>query len=86
MGRFKQLTEDWATGLLRRAGVPAAQLHSRMRKTGQALLILSILVVIPLIIMDNASMVVTILLQTAYGILVCLGGLLAFEEKEKPRP
>ncbi|WOZ79895.1 hypothetical protein [Kosakonia sacchari] len=85
MGRIKQSAEKLATGLLRRAGVPEAQLYSRMRRTGQGLFLLSIPFIIPLIILDHASLGVTILLQTVYGVLVCLGVLLAFDEQEKPR-
>ncbi|MDD7998259.1 hypothetical protein [Kosakonia radicincitans] len=83
MGRIKQSAEVLVTGLLRRAGVPEEQLHSRMRKTGQVLFLLSIPFIIPLIIMDHASLWVTILLQTVYGALVCLGVLLAFDEENK---
>lgn len=83
MGRIKQSAEELVTALLRRAGVPEEQLHSRMRKTGQVLFLLSIPFIIPLIIMDHASLWVTILLQTVYGALLCLGGLLAFDEENK---
>lgn len=83
MGHIKQSAEVLVTGLLRRAGVPEAQLHSRMRKTGQVLFLLSIPFIIPLIIMDHVSLGVTILLQAVYGALVCLGVLLAFDEENK---
>ncbi|QEM94267.1 hypothetical protein FEI17_26895 (plasmid) [Kosakonia radicincitans] len=85
MGRIKQSAEKLATGLLRRAGVPEAQLHNRMRRAGQVLFLLSIPFIIPLIILDHASLGVTVLLQTVYGVLVCLGVLLAFDEQEKIR-
>lgn len=85
MGRFKKNTETWVTGLLRRVGVPEAQLHSRMRETGQVLFLLSIPFIIPLIILDHVSLWATILLQAIYGVLVCLGVLLAFDEQEKIR-
>ncbi|WP_373964356.1 hypothetical protein [Kosakonia sacchari] len=83
MGRIKQSAEKLAAGLLRRAGVPEAQLHSRMRKAGQVLFLLSIPFIIPLIIMDHVSLWATILLQAIYGSLVCLGVLLAFDEENK---
>ncbi|NCF08973.1 hypothetical protein [Kosakonia sp. MH5] len=85
MGKIKLKTEALACEVLRRAGVPEAQLHSRMRKTGQVLFLLSIPFIIPLIIIDHASLWATILLQTVYGVLVCLGVLLAFDEQESPR-
>ncbi|QOV66500.1 hypothetical protein [Kosakonia pseudosacchari] len=85
MGRFKQSTEKLVIDLLRRSGVPEAQLHNRMRKSGQGLFLLSIPFIIPLIILDHVSLGGTILLQTVYGVLVCLGVLLAFDEQEKPR-
>lgn len=85
MGRFKQSTEKLVIDLLRRSGVPEAQLHSRMRKAGRGLLLISVLFIIPLIIMDHASLWATILLQAIYGVLVCLGVLLAFDEQEKIR-
>lgn len=85
MGKIKRKAEELACEVLRRAGVPEAQLHSRMRRAGQGLFLLSIPFIIPLIILDHASLVVTILLQTIYGALVCLGVLLAFDEQEKPR-
>lgn len=85
MGRIKQSAEKRATGLLRRAGVPEAQLHNRMRKAGRGLLLLSVLFIIPLIIMDHAGLWATVLLQAIYGVLVCLGVLLAFDEQEKIR-
>lgn len=83
MGRFKQSTEKLVIDLLRRSGVPEAQLHNRMRKAGRGLLLLSVLFIIPLIIMDHASLWATILLQAIYGVLVCLGVVLAFDEQEK---
>ncbi|SFU20812.1 hypothetical protein SAMN05192562_11361 [Kosakonia arachidis] len=83
MGRIKQSAEKLVTGFLRRAGVPEAQLHSRMRKTGRGLLLLSILFIVPLIILDHASLWAIILLQVIYGSLVCLGVLLAFDEENK---
>ena len=85
MGRFKQSTEKLVIDLLRRSDVPEAQLHNRMRKAGRGLLLLSVLFIIPLIIMDHASLWATILLQAIYGVLVCLGVLLAFDEQEKIR-
>ncbi|AGN88240.1 hypothetical protein [Enterobacter sp. R4-368] len=85
MGRFKQSTEKLVIDLLRRSGVPEAQLNNRMRKAGRGLLLLSVLFIIPLIIMDHASLWATILLQAIYGVLVCLGVLLAFDEQEKSR-
>ncbi|TDT50899.1 hypothetical protein DFO53_4630 [Enterobacter sp. AG5470] len=85
MGRFKQGTEKLVIDLLRRSGVPEAQLHNRMRKTGRGLLLLSVLFIIPLIIMDHTSLWATILFQAIYGVLVCLGVLLAFDEQEKIR-
>lgn len=85
MGRFKQSTEKLVIDLLRRSGVPEAQLHNRMRKAGRGLLLLSVLFIIPLIILDHASLWATILLQAIYGVLVCLGVLLAFDEQERIR-
>lgn len=85
MGRFKQGTEKLVIDLLRRSGVPEAQLHNRMRKAGRGLLLLSVLFIIPLIILDHASLWATILLQAIYGFLVCLGVLLAFDEQERIR-
>jgi len=85
MGKIKLKTEALACEVLRRAGVPEAQLHSRMRRAGQGLFLLSIPFIIPLIILDHVRLGVTILLQTVYGVLVCLGVLLAFDEQEKPR-
>lgn len=85
MGHFKQGTEKLVSDLLRRSGVPEAQLHNRMRKVGQGLLLLSVLFIIPLIILDHASLWATILLQAVYGVLVCLGVLLAFDEQERIR-
>lgn len=86
MGRFKQGTEKLVIDLLRRSGVPEAQLHNRMRKAGRGLLLLlSVLFIIPLIILDHASLWATILLQAIYGVLVCLGVLLAFDEQERIR-
>lgn len=83
MGRIKQSAEKLATGLLRRAGVPEAQLHNRMRRTGQVLFLLSIPFIIPLIILDHVSLWATIMLQVIYGSLVCMGVLLAFDEENK---
>lgn len=85
MGRFKQGTEKLVIDLLRRSGVPEAQLYNRMRKAGRGLLLLSVLFIIPLIILDHASLWATILLQAIYGVLVCLGVLLAFDEQERIR-
>jgi len=85
MGSFKQRTEKLATDILRLAGVPEAELHQRMRKTGRGLLLGSILFIIPLVMFDNVSLWLKITLQLFYLLLVSAGILLAFDEQKKER-
>lgn len=85
MGSLKLRTEKLATDVLRRAGVPETQLHSRMRKTGRGFLLGSILFIIPLVMFDDVSLWLKITLQVLYLLLVSTGVLLAFDEQENNR-
>ncbi|XES86621.1 hypothetical protein ACBV55_23135 (plasmid) [Franconibacter pulveris] len=81
---MKQRAEALTCSLLRRAGVPDAQLAAGCKKIGRRMLLGSVLLIIPLIIWDMPP-VAKILLQLGYAAMMCVGILLAFDEEKKPR-
>lgn len=81
MAQFRNVVETIVTGLLRKSGVPDNQLREKMKKTGRAMIIASVLMIVPLLVIDSLPLIVKILLQVSYAVLLCLGAMLAFEEK-----
>ena len=81
MAQFRNLVETIVTGLLRKSGVPDNQLREQMKKTGRAMIIASVLMIVPLLVFDSLPLIVKILLQVSYAVLLCLGATLAFDEK-----
>ncbi|EOV9576591.1 hypothetical protein ACN5LO_004038 [Cronobacter sakazakii] len=81
---MKKRAEALTCSLLRRVGVPEQQLAARSKKTGERMLLCSILLIVPLIIWDM-PLVIKIILQLGYAIMMCVGILLAFDEEKKPQ-
>ncbi|EKA0987727.1 MULTISPECIES: hypothetical protein [Enterobacteriaceae] len=80
---MKKRAEALTYSLLRRVGVPEKQLSAYSKKTGERMLLCSILLIVPLIIWDM-PLVIKIILQLGYAIMMCVGILLAFDEEKKP--
>lgn len=81
MAQFRNVVETIVTGLLRKSGVPDNQLCEQMKKTGRAMIIASVLMIVPLLVFDSLPLIVKILLQVSYAVLLCPGAMLAFDEK-----
>lgn len=82
MARFKDITEDMAARVLRKAGVPEQQIPSRMKSVGSYMILVSCAAIIPLVFLDNVPVAVTIILQLVYAALMCTGLTLAVKEKK----
>lgn len=80
MAQFRNVVETIITGLLRKSGVPDDQLREQMKKTGRAMIIASVLMIVPLLVFDSLPLIVKILLQVSYAVLLCPGAMLAFDE------
>lgn len=85
MPGIKKKIEEVACSLLLRTGVPESQLMPVVRKTGRGMLLASILLVVPLVLMDTVPLIATIVLQMGYATLMCLGVILAFDDDKKRR-
>lgn len=85
MSRFKQQVESIAARILKRAGVPAAEMPDTLKKTGRGMILFSILLVVPLLLASHIPLAVTIVLQLGYAALMCTGVILAFDDGKKAR-
>lgn len=81
MAQFRNVVETIVTGLLRKSGVQDNQLREQMKKTGRAMIIASVLMIVPLLAFDSLPLIVKILLQVSYAVLLCPGAMLACDEK-----
>ena len=81
MAQFRNVVETIITGLLRKSGVQDNQLREQMKKTGRAMIIASVLMIVPLLVFDSLPLIVKILLQVSYAVLLCPGAMLAFDEE-----
>ncbi|MGY6031851.1 hypothetical protein [Phytobacter sp. AG2a] len=79
---FTSRVKHHAGQLLIKAGVPEQQIPSRMKSVGSYMILLSCAAIIPLVLLDNVPMAVTIILQLVYAALMCIGLTLAVDEKK----
>lgn len=80
---FTSRVKNAAATLFLMAGVPEQQLRTRMKSVGQYMLLASTLAILPLVILDDLSVAVKIILQLVYALLICTGVLLTMEEKKQ---
>lgn len=85
MSRVKQLAEKVIISVLKRRDVPESQWSEKVKKTGSWLFIASIVLVVPLLVLDNIPAVLVIVLQLGYAILMCLGLLLTSSNSQQER-
>ena len=67
--------------VLRVRNVPESQWPDRVKKTGRGMMLLGVATVVPLLLVDDISLPVTIALQLCYAVLLCVGVILAFDDK-----
>lgn len=79
---FTSRVKGVAASLLLKAGVPEQQLRARMKSVGSYMILVSTLAIVPLVILDNVPVAVTIILQLVYASLMCVGLTLAVEQKK----
>ena len=80
---FTSRVKSVAATMLLKAGVPEQQLRTRMKSVGQNMLLASTLAIVPLVMFDDVSVAVKIILQLVYALLICGGVILTVEEKKK---
>lgn len=83
MAMFTVRVKLMAAELFRKAGTPESQLKARMKSVGQNMLLASTLAIVPLVMFDDVSVAVKIILQLVYALLICGGVILTVEEKKK---
>lgn len=82
MSVIKRTAEQGIHRILRLRNVPEAQWPDRVKKTGRGMILAGVATVVPLLLIDNISLPVTIALQLCYAVLLCVGVILAFDEKK----
>ncbi|ENU1174232.1 TPA: hypothetical protein RKY22_004920 [Klebsiella michiganensis] len=80
---FTSRVKSVAATMFLKAGVPEQQLRTRMKSVGQNMLLASTLAIVPLVMFDDVSVAVKIILQLVYALLICGGVILTVEEKKK---
>ncbi|NCH97999.1 hypothetical protein [Cronobacter dublinensis] len=84
MAILRNLLKGVVSYALIKHGVPQHELSARCKKTGERMLLLSILCIVPLLLWDMA-LIAKIALQIGYALLMCAGLLLACDEEKKQR-
>jgi hypothetical protein len=82
MSFIKRTSEQYIHNFLRARNVPEAQWPERVKKTGRGMMLLGVATVVPLLLVDDISLPVTIVLQLCYAALLCVGVILAFDSKK----
>lgn len=82
MSVIKRTAEQGIHRILRLRNVPEAQWSDRVKKTGRGMILAGVATVVPLLLIDDISQPVTIALQLCYAMLLCVGVILAFDEKK----
>ncbi|BCU51105.1 TPA: hypothetical protein ACHF2V_004223 [Citrobacter farmeri] len=84
MSVIKRTAEQFIHNFLRARNVPESQWPDLVKKIGRGMILAGVAIVVPGVLVDNISLPVTITIQVCYASLICLGVLLAFDEK-KPK-
>lgn len=82
MSVIKRTAEHLIHRVLHARNVPEARWPELVKKTGRGLILLGVVSVLPLLIVDTMPLPVTIVLQICYACMMCLGVILAFEDKK----
>ncbi|CAI9405393.1 MULTISPECIES: hypothetical protein [unclassified Lelliottia] len=82
MSVIKRTAEQFIHHILRARNVPEAKWPERVKKTGRGMMLLGVATVVPLLLVDDISLPVTIALQLCYAVLLCVGVILAFDNKK----
>lgn len=85
MSVIKRMAEQGIHRILRLRNVPEAQWPDRGKKTGRGMILVGVATVVPLLLIDDISLPVTIALQLCYAVLLCAGVILAFDDKTSKR-
>lgn len=81
MAVIKRTAEQGIHRILRLRNVPEAQWPDRVKKTGRGMMLAGVSTVVPLLLVDDIPLPVTITLQLCYAVLLCVGVILAFDDK-----
>ncbi len=81
MSLVKHHAERMICHVLRSRNAPEDQWADLVKKTGRGMILLGVALVVPLLLVDAMPLPVTIVLQIAYACLMCLGVILAFDNK-----
>lgn len=82
MSVIKRTAEHLIHRILRARNIPEEKWPELVKKTGRGMILLGVASVVPLLLVDEVSLTVTIGLQVAYACLMCLGVILAFDSKK----
>lgn len=82
MSLIKRTAEQLIIRILRAREVPEQQWPELIKKTGRGMILLGVLMVVPLLLIEKVALPVTIAMQICYASLICVGVLLAFDEKK----
>lgn len=81
MSLIKQFAERQIQKVLKTRGVPEPEWPALIKKTGRGMILLGVASVVPLLLIDEVSLPITIVLQVCYACLMYLGLILAFDNK-----
>jgi len=79
---IKRTAEHLIHRILRARNIPKEKWPELVKKTGRGMILLGVASVVPLLLVDEVSLTVTIVLQVAYACLMCLGVILALDSKK----
>lgn len=82
MSVIKRTAEHLIHRILRARNIPEEKWPELVKKTGRGMILLGVASVVPLLLVDEVSLTVTIMLQVAYACLMCLGVILALDSKK----
>ncbi|MBL5901460.1 hypothetical protein I7V27_20910 [Lelliottia amnigena] len=85
MSVIKRTAEQFIHRILRARNIPESQWGGLVKKSGRGMILAGVATVVPLLLLDNISLPVTIVLQLCYVVLICVGVILAFENKTSYR-
>lgn len=82
MSVIKRTAEHLIHRILRARNIPEEKWPELVKKTGRGMILLGVASVVPLLLVDEVSLTVTIVLQVAYACLMSLGVILALDSKK----
>jgi Na+/citrate or Na+/malate symporter len=85
MSGIKRTVEQFIHNILRARNIPESQWPGLVKKTGRGMILTGVVFVVPGVLVDNISLPVTIAIQISYASLICIGALLAFDDKKSER-